>query len=95
MDVAQFAIGCLATYRLTLLLVEDRGPFGVLERARQRVAAFHGELAQLLACTWCVSFWVGLVAMLPVARTDVWAYLLAALGASGFTVLMEVATGRG
>lgn len=46
-----FIIGCLATYRLTVLFARDAGPFRVFSRLRSR--------SQLVACPYCVSIWLG------------------------------------
>lgn len=94
MPLHLLALGCLATYRLSLLLADDRGPFGILESFRRRAATLHPELAELLQCTWCLSFWLGFLCMLPALPYGLSTYLLAALAASGFTVLVEIASGR-
>jgi hypothetical protein len=56
-DPTTAAVGGLAVYRLTRLLVEDE----VTRPARERIteAAPEGRLAYFVTCPWCVSMWVG------------------------------------
>lgn len=60
--------GCLATYRLSSLLVSERGPYDIFGRLRDWAGVTYdeqsqptgdSELAQALACIWCASVWVG------------------------------------
>lgn len=62
----------LATWRVSYMLVNERGPFAVFKRLREAQMKkrapndYHGytsekaftELGQLLACVWCLSVWV-------------------------------------
>lgn len=61
----------LATWRLTSLLVRERGPWNVFVRLRARAGISHDELGQplevpdnvlagILSCTWCCSVWVAI-----------------------------------
>lgn len=63
-----FLILALAAWRVTSLLVEEDGPFYILERLRfklgmrydensRRVAT--NEIARGFECVWCLSVWVG------------------------------------
>lgn len=67
----------LATWRLSSLLVHERGPWDVFVRLRQRFGVGHDEFGvpsswpdgSILACIWCTSLWVAgaaLIAM-PIA----------------------------
>lgn len=49
-----FILGCLASYRLSVLVVRDAGPWGVFARLRKVT-----RLSKLLSCIFCVSVWVG------------------------------------
>ena len=73
----------LATWRLTKLVQDERGPFAVLERIREALGIGHDadgqpffwpdtELGRLLSCHWCGSVWaaiglVGLYLLVPKA----------------------------
>lgn len=49
-----FLIGCLAAYRISVLIVRDAGPWGLFSKLRS-VTRF----SKLLNCIFCVSIWVG------------------------------------
>ena len=60
----------LATWRLSSLLVNEGGPFGVFLKLRTLAGITHDEngrplaipdnfFAQLFSCVWCASVWVG------------------------------------
>ncbi len=83
---------CLATFRLTYFMTNDRGPFRVLERLRAKLAGWHPEVGELLSCTWCSSVWAASIVSLPcLFAHGLSAYLLSVLAASGFVVLVEEA----
>ena len=54
-DPATLAVGALATYRATRLLVDDE----VTRPLRERVEQLGDRAAYLASCPWCVSVWVG------------------------------------
>jgi hypothetical protein len=65
----RFALGVLATWRLTHLLAEEDGPADVVVRVRARLD--HGPLGPLMDCFACMSVWVAAplaVATAPRAR---------------------------
>lgn len=64
----RLVLGILATYRLSSLLVSERGPFDVFGRLRDWAGVTYddhsqpqgdSELAQAFTCIWCASIWVG------------------------------------
>lgn len=64
-----FIILGLATWRISNLLVDEVGPFGVLALFRHRVGIRHdehsqpyatNELAELFLCVYCLSVWLGI-----------------------------------
>lgn len=70
MSLVDFIILCLATWRISSLLVAETGPFDVFLKLREAVGITHDEdkkvaviperfLPQLLSCMWCTSVWVG------------------------------------
>ena len=69
--LAWVVISALATWRISYMLVNERGAFGVTEWIRNRVGVLtrldeHGrayspnELGKLLECVYCTSVWVAL-----------------------------------
>jgi hypothetical protein len=60
-NMLQLALLSLATWRLTALLVYDRGPRDIFVRLRDASDAIGGPLS----CFGCVSGWVSLLASLP------------------------------
>jgi len=94
----------LATWRISSLLVDERGPRDVFAKLRYRAGIrfnMHSEpyadtlLGEMLLCVWCTSFWVGLFWTLFFLFTPEWLYLLLALpfalsaGAIWFMKFME------
>jgi hypothetical protein len=52
----RFALGALATWRVTHLLAEEDGPADAVIRVRTRLGT--GPLGELLDCFACLSLWV-------------------------------------
>jgi hypothetical protein len=68
MSVVEFTALALATWRVSVALVEEDGPFEVLAKLRERAGVRYDEeswpygenaLAKMLTCLWCLSPWVG------------------------------------
>ena len=69
MNLVNFIIFGLATWRVSNLLVNEAGPFDVFTKIRERAGIEHVDgvptivpdkfFAQLLSCNWCTSIWVG------------------------------------
>lgn len=76
-DPVVLAVGALATFRLTRLLVEDE----ITRPVREQLADdAEGRLAYFVTCPWCVSVWVaagwaGLVAAVPAVAAPAGAVL--------------------
>lgn len=80
------AVGVLATWRLTHLIVAEDGPWEVVARLRR--GAGGGFLGQLMDCFYCSSIWVAL----PFAFWwgDAWMTRIVAWPAlSGGAILLE------
>ena len=70
MTPLEFIAYCLATWRISSLLVDEAGPFDVFVKIREVFGIKHKDripyeypetfFAQLLSCVWCVSIWIGL-----------------------------------
>lgn len=69
----------LATWRVSLLLVKDEGPFSIFETLRYLVR--DNQLGALLSCVRCTSFWVAW-GILGLAWLNLW-WVLAGLALSG------------
>jgi hypothetical protein len=53
-------ICALATYRLTRIILIENGPFNVFVKLRGALDPDQKTwLGKGMACSWCVSFWVG------------------------------------
>ena len=86
------AVGILATFRLTLLLVEEQGPLDVFARLRWWAAARSSFLGSLLDCFWCTSVWVAApIAVCVISRWQEWP--IAWLALSGGAVALYKALG--
>lgn len=89
--VSLLVLGALATYRLSLALTKEAGPFDFFVWFRER---FQGAswVAEGVRCAYCVSVWVGLsLAYLLVFRgyLDWFEGLVAGLGFSGATLVLD------
>lgn len=71
----EFLIYALATWRVSSLLVNEKGPFDIFLRLRGAVGIEHdpdgnktiipdGVLPGIFSCVWCASVWAGLFWML-------------------------------
>lgn len=75
----------LATFRLSLLLVQEDGPYSIFAKLRQR--AKGTEVGKALQCVWCTSVWAGLVLVLA-NRYAPW-LTRALAGSAGAIVIYE------
>jgi hypothetical protein len=66
-DWFRFALGVLATWRVTHLFIAEDGPAGILSRLREFVA--RGFLRGLLGCFYCLSLWTAIPFCLLVGRS--------------------------
>jgi hypothetical protein len=71
MSFVDIFILALATWRISSLFVDERGPFDIFVKVRSWTGITHDQsrvavefpdtfFAQLLSCVWCLSVWVGL-----------------------------------
>lgn len=71
MGTFEFVVFGLATWRLSSLLVDERGPWDLFLRFRKLVGIEHdddgkatiipdGFFPGVLSCVWCASMWVGM-----------------------------------
>lgn len=64
----EFVVGCLATYRLSLLGSKEEGPAELAKHVRE--LAPEGWIRRGMHCQWCQSFWFGALTALFFAITD-------------------------
>jgi len=62
----RFALGALATWRVTHLIAEEDGPADAVVRIRVRLGS--SQLGRLMDCFACTSVWVAAPVALGVAR---------------------------
>jgi hypothetical protein len=61
----------LAAWRVTVMLLYEDGPFGIIKKLRVALCNVHPTVSDLFSCEWCLSVWVGLaVTLLPFK--DLW-----------------------
>jgi hypothetical protein len=56
MTATGILVGTLAVWRLTHLLAEEDGPWGVIVHVRRRIGT--GPLGQMMDCFYCLSIWI-------------------------------------
>ncbi len=70
-NILEFLIIALGTWRLSSLLADEDGPFTIFGRLRHAVGVRYdersqrygtNELAKMVMCLWCNSIWLGVVA---------------------------------
>lgn len=91
MTLVDLLVHSLATWRVSNMLVSERGPFDVFIWVRSQTGILHyddGSIAQVnptnpLSCLWCTSVWVALfLGLLP-------ACVLRALAASALAIAIR------
>lgn len=103
-----FILALLATYRLTLLVSKEAGPFDMFGRLRTWTGVKYdqysnpygtGQLSQMILCPYCTSVWIGIgftilvgVAVYLNLLTLI-TFLLLPLALSGFAVFLFKWTG--
>lgn len=72
MNAITLAVLALATWRLSVMLVREAGPFFIFKKIRELTGITHDPdgnvlrvpdtfFAGLLSCIWCTSVWVGAI----------------------------------
>jgi hypothetical protein len=99
MDLTTIIVLALATWRVTSLLVNEEGPWGILVRLRHFVGVRYDEYSQVygtnilaegLSCTWCASVWLGAaMTAAALAAPDVALWLALPFALSASAILME------
>ena len=106
MTLTLFVVLCFTTWRISSLLAEEQGPYGLFEKLRHIAGVKYSatsepfgerELAKGLLCMWCNSVWVGggVTILSGLVGLIPWSYLLIlpfALSAGSIVVQKWVTT---
>lgn len=88
MTALQFIIGGLATYRLTVLIARDAGPYRIFAKLRE-----NDRYSKLLKCPFCTSVWAGalvyLIQVLSGIDTELVLGLLFVLSYSAIAIALD------
>ncbi len=97
MNPLHLIILSLATWRLSILLSAEDGPYKIFNKLRIRIGIHYigervntrTELAELFSCTWCLSIWIGAIASVAyyyLREPIVWIVLPLAMSAAAIIV---------
>ena len=98
MDITQFLILSLATWRISSLLVNEAGPWDIFERLRSLVGVRYDDysikyaknnLAELFMCVWCMSLWVGALWVTMFLVTELAVLLAIPFALSTMTIVVD------
>lgn len=98
MNPVTLLIACLATYRLTLLISSEGGPYNILERFRYLIGVRYDEYskpygtntwARGVLCPYCLSVWVALGVTAVVYLAPQFEPVLVVFALSGVTVFLK------
>ncbi len=57
MNFFVYAVSCVATFRLALMISQETGPMRIFARLRKAPKP-HSNLREGITCPWCVSMWI-------------------------------------
>ena len=94
----------LATWRMSSLLVSEKGPFNIFVKIRSLTGIRHDSLgdaveipdnvfAQILSCVWCCSVWVGVGTLIIFVILPPFIYFCFALALSSISVIVQTIVG--
>jgi hypothetical protein len=79
MTALAFVVAVLATYRVSYLIAQEEGPFGIMAWLRGKIDPNQATwLGRGVRCVACVSVWIALIAALLIGAT--WGEWLAIAG---------------
>lgn len=65
MPTKDLIVAALATYRIARLVAQEEGPFELAQKLRNVADPDQATwIGRGLQCPWCISFWIGPVAVL-------------------------------
>ena len=96
-NIVEFAALSFFVWRLTYMVVEESGPYKLLEKARspffvivktpvEELRKPKNIIGELIECFYCTSFWISLLAILYERPTSPVLYWIAC---SGTAILIE------
>lgn len=98
-SIAEFVILTFAVWRVTALVVHDKGPMGSFVKARDRIGRYYDEhsrcrgrniFADAICCTWCSSIWIALgFSFVVYWYQGIATILLMTLALSGSAILVD------
>lgn len=91
LSLSAFVIASLAVWRVTHLISNEHGPWG-LGLALRKLAG-NGMLGKMVGCFYCLSFWVALPCVPWLTRQPLTG-LVAWFGLSGAAILLQRLTDR-
>jgi len=103
-----FVIGAFATYRISDILVNERGPWDICFKFRKLIGIKHDGnmvpevyperfLTLLFSCIGCLSVWIGMIFFLIYNFLPFWIFALVSFpfAFSGLAVLIDSHTYKG
>lgn len=91
MDLPDLVVLVLASWRISLLLASEHGPYDIMDMVRHKAGVRYDEnsapygtnvVSSSILCMWCNSFWVGMsIAIALLIGVPVWVFLPLALSA--------------
>lgn len=87
-------VTALAVYRTALMVATEKGPFSAFENLRawadRTFKAQRGQhwVSAGVNCPLCISFWLGFIAAPMLAPSNIYEYIVYALGLSGAAVFL-------
>jgi hypothetical protein len=94
MELTDFIIIALATWRVSNLITYEMGPYDVFDKFRAKIGIVYdeygnpygqNELANLVKCLWCLSIWIGVILTIVYVLFDIW--ILIPFAASAVAVI--------
>jgi len=100
MNIVYFLVLALATYRMTSLLYQEKGPFNLFGVIRKMFGVIHVDKepvgypdtfgGNLFECFWCLSVWVGAGATLVyIFLPEISFYFALPLALSTISIIIE------
>lgn len=87
MDIVMLVLAALATHRVSFMVSQEEGPFGIFTTLRGRFDPDQRTwVGRGLNCIKCVSFWVGLLVAALLPQSGSISYILTALALSSAAI---------
>jgi len=99
-----FVILALATWRISSLITDEEGPWGIFSRIRNKIGIKYNEqneryatneIAKQVMCIWCISYIIGAIVILIYFIVPWSIYLFSAFAFSAVSMLCDKQLWRG